>query len=176
MLVGYSEPNNKTIASMNSPSVFLSYSEVEFLLSEAALRGWEGGSPAAHYNAAITASMESTTIFPGEVVIPTNAIEDYLATQPLAGTMEEQMEQIHTQYYLSQFMYLDFFEAWSNWRRTGYPELIPVNYPGNDTGGVIPIRLRYPQSEAALNTENYEAAIQNQGPDLMLTPVWWDVD
>lgn len=176
MLVGYSEPNNRTIANMNSPSVFLSYAEVKFLLSEAALRGWEDGSPAEHYNAAIQASMESTTIFPGEVVIPPNAIEDYLESQPLSGTMEEQMEQIHTQYYLSQYMYLDFFEAWSNWRRTGYPVLTPVNYPGNDTGGVIPVRLRYPQSEAALNTENYEVAIQNQGPDLMLTPVWWDVD
>ena len=110
--------------------------------------------------------MEATTLYPGEVVIGSDTIEDYLASQALTGTQEEQMEMIHNQLYLSHFMWLDFFEAWSNWRRTDYPELVPVNYPGNDTGGVIPRRLRYPQSEAALNTENYEAAVSNQGPDL----------
>ncbi|CAN5570709.1 SusD/RagB family nutrient-binding outer membrane lipoprotein [soil metagenome] len=176
MLLGYSEPNNRTIASMNSPTVFLSYSEVELLLAEAALRGWHSSSPEAHYHAAITASMEATTLYPGDVVISPAVIEGYLAAQPLTGTTQEQMEQIHTQFFLSHFMYFDFFEAWANWRRTGYPILIPVNYPGNDTGGVIPRRLRYPQTEPALNTENYEAANQNQGPDLLLTRVWWDVD
>jgi hypothetical protein len=176
MLKGYSEPNNKTIANMNSPSVFLSYTEVEFLLAEAALRGWKSGSAEAHYNAGIRASMEATTLYPGEVAIDPATIEDYLTAQTLTGTQEEQMKMIHTQMYLSHFMWLDFFEAWSNWRRTDYPELVPVNYPGNDTGGVIPRRLRYPQSEAALNTENYEAAVSNQGPDLMLTRVWWDAE
>jgi len=172
----YSEPNNKTIANMNSPSVFLSYTEVEFLLAEATIRGWKGGSAEEHYHAAIRASMEATTLYPGEVVIGPAFIEDYLVAQPLTGTTEEQMEKIHVQMYLSHFMWLDFLEAWSNWRRTGYPELIPVNYPGNDTGGVIPRRLRYPQSEAALNTESYEAALSRQGPDLMLTRVWWDAE
>lgn len=120
--------------------------------------------------------MEATTLFPGGVVITPATIEDYLAAQPLTGTTEEQMETIHTQFYIAHFMWLDFFEAWSNWRRTGYPELIPVNYPGNATGGVIPRRLRYPQSEMALNTENYEAAVANQGPDLLQTRIWWDVE
>jgi hypothetical protein len=174
MLTEYSEPNTGTIANLNAPTIFLSYSEVEFLLAEAALRMWENGNTAEHYNNAIIASLESTTLFPGGIVIESTAIEDYLAAHPLTGTTEEQMEKIHTQFYLAHFMWLDFFEAWSNWRRTGYPELTPVNYPGNDTGGVIPRRLRYPQSEAALNTENYEAAIQNQGPDLLLTKIWWD--
>jgi len=176
MLLGYSEPNNKTIANMNSPTVFLSYSEVAFLLAEAALRGWHGGSAEEYFHDAITASMEATTLFPGGVVITPATIESYLAAQPLTGTTEEQMEKIHTQFYLAHFMWLDFFEAWSNWRRTDYPQLTPVNYPGNATGGVIPRRLRYPQSEAALNTENYEAAVANQGPDLMQTRIWWDVE
>lgn len=176
MLTEYSEPNTGTIASLNAPTVFLSYSEVEFLRSEAALRGWGGGNASEHYNNAITASMEATTLFPGGVVIEPAVIQNYLAAHPLTGSTEEQMEKIHTQFYLAHFMWFDFFEAWSNWRRTGYPQLTPVNYPGNDTGGVIPRRLRYPQSEAALNTEHYEAAIQHQGPDLLLTRVWWDAE
>src|SRR5690606_10759843 len=104
MLVRYSEPNNRTIATMNSPTVFLSYSEVSFLLAEAALRGWKSGSAEEHFHDAITASMEATTLFPGGVIISPATIENYLATQPLSGTTEEQMEKIHTQFYLAHFM------------------------------------------------------------------------
>jgi hypothetical protein len=37
--------------------------------------------------------------------------------------------------------------------RTGYPVLVPPNYPGNFTGGKMLLRLKYPVSEASLNTE-----------------------
>jgi hypothetical protein len=183
MLVNYSEPNTGTIASLSAPSMILSYSEVEFLLAEAALRGWEPGPASAHYNAAITASMQSTTIYPSQVLFPGGgpfvisqpAIDTYLAAHPLNGAgFEQQMEQLHTQFYLAHFMYYDNFEAFSNQRRTGYPRLIPPNYQGNFTGGKMLVRLRYPVSEASLNKVNYEAAIANQGPDLYTTPVWWD--
>ncbi|HLA52206.1 MAG TPA: SusD/RagB family nutrient-binding outer membrane lipoprotein [Flavitalea sp.] len=177
-LVDYSEPNTGTIANLNAPTVLLSYEEVEFLLAEAALRGWGPGTPAAHYNAAITASMQSTTIFPGDqtlFAIPQTDIDTYLAANPLDATgFEGQMEQIHTQFWLAHFMWYDCFEAFSNWRRTGYPVLTPPNYPGNFTGGQALLRLRYPISESSLNQANYEAAVANQGADLYTTPVWWD--
>ena len=82
------------------------------------------------------------------------------------------MKQIHTQFWVSLFM--NNIEVYANWRRTGYPELTPTNYPGNQTGGVIPRRLRYPESEANLNTEAYNAAVRAQGPDLFITRIWWD--
>ncbi len=84
------------------------------------------------------------------------------------------MEQIHTQFWLAHFMWYDCFEAFSNWRRTGYPAPIPPNYPGNFTGGQALLRIRYPISESSLNLANYEAAVANQGPDLYTTPVKWD--
>lgn len=175
MLVNYSEPNTGTIASLNAPTVLQSYAEVEFLLAEASLRGWDASGAEEHYRKAITASMQSTTLFPGNVVIPQASIDAYLAAQPLnAATFEGKMEQIHNQFYLAHFMWMDNFEAWSNLRRTGYPKLSPITYPGNFTGGQLLVRLRYPISETSLNKENYEAAIARQGPDLYTTPVWWD--
>jgi hypothetical protein len=97
----------------------------------------------------------------------------YLSEHPYKeGSFDEQMKQIHTQYWASLFM--NNVEVYANWRRTGYPELTPTNYPGNETGGVIPRRLRYPGSEASLNTANYTSAVQAQGPDLFLTRMWWD--
>lgn len=183
MLVDYSEPNTGTIASLSSPTVILSYAEVEFLLAEACLRGWNPGSAGAHYIAAVNASMKSTTIFPSPVLYPgggpfaisQTAIDSYLAAHPLNGaTFASQMEQVHTQFYLALFMFYDNFEAFANIRRTGYPVLTPPNYPGNFTGGKALVRLRYPVSEASLNKENYDAAVASQGPDLYTTPVWWD--
>lgn len=180
MLTDYSEPNTATIANLASPSIILSYSEVEFLLAEAALRGWEGGTPQEHYHKAIRANMETSYLFPNNTLEPMAIneaeISAYLGSHPLTGDLTEQMEQIHTQFYIAHYMYLDFFEAWSNWRRTGVPELAPINYPLNTTGGEPIRRLMYSVEELALNAENVEAAISNQGPDTYSTRVWWDVE
>lgn len=105
--------------------------------------------------------------------IPAASITAYLAAHPFAASgMAAQMEQIHTQYWAATF--LNSYEAYANWRRTGYPALKPTNYAGNATGGVIPRRLRYPASETSKNAVNYRAAVAIQGPDDFLTRVWWD--
>jgi len=107
------------------------------------------------------------------VTITPAAITAYLTSNPYkTGTMEEQMKQIHNQFWASSFM--NNIEVSANWRRTGYTQLTPTNYPGNETGGVIPRRLRYPESEASLNREAYSAAVAKQGADLFTTRVWWD--
>ncbi|MEO6330864.1 MAG: SusD/RagB family nutrient-binding outer membrane lipoprotein, partial [Ginsengibacter sp.] len=182
-LVNYSEPNTGTVASLLAPTVIQSYAEVEFLLAEASLRGWDASSAVTHYNAAITASMQNISIFPtpvlfgsaGPFTITQTQIDDYIAAHPLNGaTFALSMEQIYTQFYLHMFMLYDNFEEFSTQRRTGYPVLTPPNYPGNFTGGKMLVRLRYPVSEATLNTDNYNAAVTSQGPDLYTTPVWWD--
>jgi hypothetical protein len=180
MLTSYSEMNTATIAGLTTPSIIISYSEVEFLLAEAALRGWESSAtPEEHYHKAIRANMESTVLFPNYNLAPMGITEteisDYITAHPLTGTFDEKFKQIHTQFYLAHYMYLDFFESWSNWRRTGYPDfLTPINYVLNSTGGATIRRLLYSYDEKALNTVNYEAALANQGPDTFMTRVWWD--
>jgi hypothetical protein len=68
---------------------------------------------------------------------------------------------------------LNHIESWSNWRRTGLPKLTPVNYPGNETNGQIPRRLRYSQGEYGVNP-NIDVANGRQGADLFTTKIWWD--
>jgi hypothetical protein len=51
-----------------------------------------------------------------------------------AGTFDENLERIITQKWIS--MYPDGQEAWSEFRRTGYPKLFPVVV--NNSGGKIP--------------------------------------
>ena len=84
------------------------------------------------------------------------------------------MEQISTQHWLATFF--NEYESWSNWRRTGYPVLTPVNYPGNVTNGTIPRRMTYSTSEQANNVANYNDAVASQGADVMTTRIWWDVN
>lgn len=106
-------------------------------------------------------------------------IDDYLTNATsanLSGTQEEKFEQICTQLWIS-FMSNEF-EGWSNIRRTGYPK-IPVRtepmFSIGVTNGEMPSRLKYPSSEVNINNENYLKAINEQGPDEITTPLWWDV-
>ncbi|WP_246343602.1 SusD/RagB family nutrient-binding outer membrane lipoprotein [Adhaeribacter radiodurans] len=173
MLAEYSEINLNTVGNNATPSIFQSYAEVELYLAEAALRGWGPGDAKTHYETAVKASMDMQPLYPGGMSVTEEEYAAYLVANPyVGGSFDEQMEQIHTQLWASLFM--NNIEVYANWRRTGYPKLTPTNYSGNETGGQIPRRLPYPQSEASLNTENYAEAVKNQGPDLFSTRVWWD--
>ena len=47
----------------------------------------------------------------------------------------------------------DWWDAWADWRRSGYPKLTPVNYRGNVTNGTI-LKTSVPFfTEAAGNTK-----------------------
>jgi len=83
------------------------------------------------------------------------------------------LQMINTQYWVATIF--NDYETFANWRRSGFPVLTPVNYPGNVTGGTIPRRLIYPQSEASTNGINYTDAIGRiSGGDKMTSRVWWD--
>jgi hypothetical protein len=63
------------------------------------------------------------------------------------------------------------YEAWAEWRRTGYPDNLVS--PG---GRAVPLRLSYPSNEVFNNTTNYNDAVQRQfnGVDGLYGKVWWD--
>ncbi|GAA0534227.1 SusD/RagB family nutrient-binding outer membrane lipoprotein [Chitinophaga japonensis] len=172
--VTYSEPNPNTVLLKSAPYIVMSAGEVNLLLAEAAIRGWYAGDAATAYQDGISASMRNWSLFGSGGVISSERISAYLAAHAFnsAGTFEQQMEQIHTQLWVT--LLLDEQEAWSDWRRSGYPVLTPVNVPGNITNGVIPRRLIYPPSEESVNSANLQAALQRQGPNDFTTRVWWD--
>jgi Starch-binding associating with outer membrane len=165
----YSVVNRYTFARLDAPTFFLTAGETQLLLAEAAQRGWLTGAPAVYFTAGVTAAMQQLTQQAGAG--PTaDAITMWLAANPYNGTLD----QINTQYWIAGFM--DENECFANWRRSGYPSLIPVNYPGNVTNSAIPRRFTYPQTEASTNTANYNAAVSRlSGGDKMTSRVWWDV-
>lgn len=168
----YAEPNRSIITGEGAPMFFQTYAEVEFMLAEAAERwGLAGGDAEVHYNAGVRAAMKMLSIYGDDAIIADADIDTYLANNPFDAA--NAIEQINTQYWAATF--LNEYEAFANWRRVGFPNLTPVNYPGgNETGGTIPRRLTYATSEQSNNPENYAAAIASQGPDVLTTRVWWD--
>ena len=117
--------------------------------------------------------MRQWALFGSAGVISDAKISAYLTAHPYTGgTDDQQMQQIHTQFWAS--LIYDEYESYSNWRRTGYPVLTPVNYQGNNSNGTIPRRMMYPLSEISTNKANYDAAVARQGPDLLTTHIWWD--
>jgi hypothetical protein len=168
----YAEPNRAILAAFEAPMIFQTYAEVQLMLAEANVRWGLGGDAETSYNNGVTAAMQQLSLYSADAAIADADIADYLAANPYDAA--NAIEQISTQYWIATF--LNEYETFSNWRRTGFPVLIPVNFPGNETGGTIPRRLTYTENEASVNAENYQAAIAAQGPDVLTTRVWWDVE
>lgn len=171
----YSTFNTRTLLALDAVNVQFSYAEVELMLAEVASRGWIGGNAADHYRAAVTASMKQQQLF-GHT-ISQQQIDAYLATgKPFNGNapVADQLKLINEQYWVATF--LNGWESYANWRRTGIPELTPINYPGNVTSGAIPRRLTFPRTEYGTNGENLQEAISRQGADNYTTRVWWDAE
>jgi hypothetical protein len=160
---------NPLLLDRNEPYMLMNYGEVELMLAEASERSMGGLSPAgaaAHYNAGVKASMQMYPLYDASLVVTDAQVATYLATFPY-GVTKPALQMIGDQYWVNHF--LNWWEAWSNWRRTNFPVLVPVNYPGNSTGGTIPQRLRYPQEEVGGNP-NFGGSTQ---PNELTTKVWW---
>jgi len=163
---------NPEIVRVSSPMMFQSSAEVQLLLAEAAMRGWHSGSAAEHYANGLTNALGLWAHY-GQPV-DAAAAEAYVAANPLDEA--NAMRDIGWQYWAATF--LNEYETFSNWRRTGVPDLTPVNYTGNVTNGQIPLRLAGNPGEATLNP-SWQSAADRQGlstdfPSHMSVPVWWD--
>ncbi len=165
----YSRINPKLLQ-RDEPYMLMNYGEVELLLAEASERGIGGLSAAgatAHYAAGVKASIQMYTIYDPSFVVSDAAVTSYLATYPY-GVAKPALEMIGDQYWVNHF--LNWWEAWSNWRRTNFPVLMPVNFPGNVTNGTIPQRLKYPNAEVAGNPNFTQKELDMNN---YTTKVWW---
>jgi hypothetical protein len=168
----YSRPINRFYGKMDGITMILTYAETELMLAEAKQRGWNvPGTADAHYNAGVKAAMTMMSQWDAAAVVTDAQANTYLAAHPYVAA--NGLEMINTQYWVATVF--NDYETFANWRRSGFPVLTPVNYPGNATGGTIPRRLIYPQGEASTNAENYKAAVDRLGgTDKMTLRVWWD--
>lgn len=163
------------------PGILITSAEVEFLLAEAASKGWNvPGDAESHYEAGIRASMQMLNNYYDIVSKISDAeIEEYIAENPLG---DNPRESINTQAWILHLTNPN--EGWANLRRSDYPALadrtlLPVrgDFPHEDPNMQTPVRLRYPLLEASYNSVNYEEAVDRLGgTDDWHHRVWWDVN
>lgn len=142
----------------------LNYAELQFILAEIALKGWETKQTVAHYyeqgiNSRISYWGKTTGSYLTGPAIAWNENE----------TVEQKMEKIFWQKYLALFM--TDMQSWIEYRRTGYPKLIKGQGLLND--GIMPTRLFYPLTVQATNLQNYNDVLSKQGEDNLQTLMWW---
>jgi hypothetical protein len=189
--VGFSgmNPNVKT------PKVqLMTAAEVYFLRSEAALRGWAGaGDAQANYETGVMLSFDQhgasignyltdNTSTPADYIDPVNAANNALALSnntvawDNGADNESKLEKIITQKWIAMFP--EGQEAWSEFRRTGYPKIFPV--VSNQSAGTIDTdtqirRIPFVDAEVSTNATNVQTATGYlNGPDTGGTRLWWD--
>ena len=119
------------------------------------------------FEAGIRASMLKTGL-------STTDVAAYFAANPRVvtltaastGGVERQRNQIITQKWIAWTG--NGYEAFNDFRRTGYPRLAIATNPSSESPTSIPVRLFYPNSEISANAQN----IPTPQPATTL-PVWW---
>ena len=173
------------------PGALINSAEVEFLLAEAKLNGWNvTGTVEDHFNAGVKASMQwlNTHYLQADKKISDAEINTFVASQAAALTANAK-EAINTQAWILHMM--NPAEAWANLRRSDYPVLMDrtklakfeKDFTYDDVNLQTPTRLRYPILENDYNSKNYNAAIERIGTlndkgkyvDDWHHRLWWDV-
>ncbi|ANR74382.1 SusD/RagB family nutrient-binding outer membrane lipoprotein [Prevotella scopos JCM 17725] len=183
-----------------TPTYWMRASEVYFLLAEAALHGFAvGGTAESLYEKGIEMSFEENGIASSEVAdymssgLKPSAYSFHLtnpgvnvdvpavtqATTEWTGTDEEKLEKIMIQKWIA--LYPNGQEAWTEYRRTGYPKLhsVVTNYSNGEIDSEVGIRrMRFPtnKSTSAEDIANLESArkLLRGGLDKAGTRLWWD--
>ncbi|MDR0710887.1 MAG: SusD/RagB family nutrient-binding outer membrane lipoprotein [Prevotellaceae bacterium] len=198
----YSKPN----FAANSPLPVFCAAETHFLKAEAALQGWITDDPKSLYESGITISMQQHGVPLGNYLTSTATPADYTAADgdsltkldhttftPVTIKWDDgvgsNLEKIITQKWIAN--YPIGMEAWSDFRRTGFPQLLPAQDNLSSDGYIGEInnnphnpqqphasrlvrRLPFPQSEYERNSANVQAAeALLGGEDKGSTDLWW---
>jgi len=124
----------------------ISYSEVCFILAEAAKKGWSVGAQQSWYEKGVKASLDAWGV--GASYATYIAITGVKYT----GTLE----QIKTQKWIANWNVA--MESWCDWRRTGLPNLA---FGPKGRRNAMPLRFRYDANEKNRNAANYATAISS---------------
>lgn len=177
-----------------TPTYWMRASEVYFLRAEAALV-WGGvfGDAASLYEQGIQMSFDengvsaSVASYMASGKTPVQHQDMYgrngnvasTATPEFTGTNEQKLEKIMIQKWIA--LYPNGQEAWTEWRRTGYPKLVPTILNRGTSQGVTSAggirRMIYPSSFRTNESTRdvYQDAVDKLGgTDGPAVNLWWD--
>ncbi|GJG36454.1 SusD/RagB family nutrient-binding outer membrane lipoprotein [Prevotella lacticifex] len=163
----------------DNPGIIMTSAEVDFLLAEATLKGWNVGRGSVDdlYWQGVRKAMDLLSDRYDCKPVSDEEFNTYKANNSIGHTNDQKDEAINTQAWILHFT--NPAECWANVRRSGYPKLLsPDAYGWGSmlTGGKdIPVRLCYPVLESSYNKANYDEALGRMGgKNDWHTPLWWD--
>jgi hypothetical protein len=182
----YFYSNTSAVSLQTDPltGMIMNYGELQFILAEAAAKGYiSTGTAKTYWETGVLSGItlwlpnwpNATAAGPPATATTINTPEfrTYLTAADIdwdeSESLEDKMERIHLQKYYALF--LTDLEQWFEYRRTGHP-VLPKG-PGLRNGGVMPARMVYPVYVQSANPTNYKIAVAAQGPDAISTQVWW---
>jgi hypothetical protein len=150
---------NTRYGQKDRPGIFLSYSEVLFLMAEAASRGLTVGDAKSLYEQAVRANFIELGL----------TEEDYNTFISSAAGQYTNLERLLIQKWVMLFG--RGLEAWTEYRRTLIPDLVPADYAFID---VLPRRFLFPLTEEQTNNGNLQQAIMTlDNGDALDSSLWW---
>ena len=195
--------------SETAPAYWMNAAEVQFLLAEAAAFREKGdiaynvpGTAQSYYEQGVRLSFEQYEVQGADAYLASDAKPDTyidpLGTYNYSGVLstitpkwnpsagfEEMQERIITQKWIANWLL--GCEAWADWRRTGYPRLMPAEYYTSSKGITSSNvkagarRMPYPDNESRSNAANYAAGVAMLAEesslgseDNMATRLWFD--
>lgn len=168
---------------LNLPGIVITSSEVNFLKAEAFERWGSTTDAKTAYDLALRQSVTfyyylnnlNASGVKTETIPATGVIDAFVNSSTASyptGSSPTKLANIYTQKWL-HYGVLQSAEAWSEYRRTGYPALQFVTTGKLSGFDVPPNRLVYPAEERTLNAANYAAV---QAKDTRLNKIFWDVN
>lgn len=140
------------IVSQQSPAFFMTYVEQKFIEAEVLQRAGEQSAADLAFELGVKASLQK------------HGVSNPAWEAEHAEVENVSLEQIINAKYIALFLNP---EVWSDFRRTGYPQLTP--YQDAETLQ-IPRRFLYPATEISSNTQNVPPNVT------IYTRMWWDVE
>lgn len=178
-VVDYSPPSERVQGTADSPSILYTEAEELFMLAEAAERGWISGDAAGYYEDAIRASVDywGGSADEAEALIGQVPYDNSNGWAPPTDENPTWVQTLGTQKWIA--LYLQGIQGWSEFRRLDFDNVfvMPPGNPGQAVfGKAIPLRLPYPDEEAALNGDSRQNAVMSflNGNDTQGEPLWWD--
>lgn len=149
------------------PTCIMNAAELYLARAEAADRGWTTESTSAMFQAGVNASFARWSL-------AAPAATYFTATANALGAAGTNLKQIATQRWIATFP--NGIQGWSEWRRTGFPVLVPAASPLSTTHSQIPSRYTYFTDEYSLNPVGVAAAVARipGGADVQEAKVWWN--
>jgi hypothetical protein len=192
------QPFSRLTSTNDTPLPWLLASEVFFLRAEGTARGWNmGGSAKEFYEAGINAAFAEAGVTMPSGYLTDNSSKpknytDFVSTANSitarsvitiqwneGDNTNTKIERILTQKWIA--LYGNGQEAWTEFRRTGFPKLFPIPANMNRSGGKVNTeiqvrRLPYPQAQYQQNAVQVNKAVATMlgGPDTGGTPLWWN--